>query len=126
MSLCLDLLKLSPQPGCLPLAANFGARLCESSRGLCRAAPTYTQRLDRSTSFLADDTVASPLPGRYTRSVAFRDRLLSTLKAVQTVLNVPGVLVIGSEVPNLLQPDAASTLVVSQDARLEELEVESP
>ncbi len=115
MSLCLDLLKLSAQPGCLPLAANFGARLCESSRGSRRAAPTYPHRLDRSTSFLADDTVASPLPGRYTRSVGFRDRLLSTLKAVRTVLNVPGVLVIGSEVPNLLQPDAASTLVVSQD-----------
>ena len=30
------------------------------------------------------------------------------------MLNVPGVMVIGSEVPNLLQPDAASTLVVSQ------------
>jgi len=45
-------------------------------------------------------------------------RLLSTLKAVQTVLNVPGVMVIGSEVPNLLQPDAASTLVVSQDVAI--------
>jgi len=45
----------------------------------------------------------------------FRTKLLSTLKAVQSVLNVPGVMVIGSEVPNLLQPDAASTLVVSQD-----------
>jgi len=52
---------------------------------------------------------------RYTRSVDFRTKLLSTLKAVQSVLNVPGVMVIGSEVPNLLQPDAASTLVVSQD-----------
>jgi hypothetical protein len=47
--------------------------------------------------------------------VDFRARLLSTLKAVQNVLNVPGVMVIGSEVPNLLQPGAASTLVVSQD-----------
>jgi hypothetical protein len=59
--------------------------------------------------------MAAPLPDRYTRSVDFRTRLLSTLKAVQEVLNVPGVMVIGSEVPNLLQPDAASTLVVSQD-----------
>jgi len=42
----------------------------------------------------------------------FRAKLLSTLRAVQSVLNVPGVMVIGSEVPNLLQPDAASTLTV--------------
>jgi hypothetical protein len=47
--------------------------------------------------------------------VDFRSQLLSTLKGVQNVLNVPGVIVIGSEVPNLLQDDAASTLVVSQD-----------
>ena len=59
--------------------------------------------------------MATPPSDRYTRSVDFRTRLLSTLKAVQNVLNVPGVMVIGSEVPNLLQPDAASTLVVSQD-----------
>jgi hypothetical protein len=31
------------------------------------------------------------------------------------VLEEPGVLIVGSEVPNLLQPGAASTLVVSQD-----------
>jgi hypothetical protein len=37
------------------------------------------------------------------------------LRALQPVLEVPGVLVVGSEVPNLLQPDAASTLVVSED-----------
>lgn len=34
---------------------------------------------------------------------------------LQPVLEEPGVLVVGSEVPNLLEPDAASTLVVSQD-----------
>jgi hypothetical protein len=34
------------------------------------------------------------------------------------VLQHPGVLIVGSEVPNLLQPDAASTLVVSQDVDL--------
>ncbi len=45
----------------------------------------------------------------------FRDRLLSTLRALQPVLDQPGVLVIGSEVPNLLEDDAASTLVVSED-----------
>jgi len=37
---------------------------------------------------------------------------------LQPVLDEPGVLVVGSEVPNLLQPDAASTLVVSQDVDL--------
>lgn len=47
--------------------------------------------------------------------VTFRDRLLGTLRRLQRVLEEPGVLVVGSEVPNLLQPDAASTLVVSQD-----------
>ena len=51
----------------------------------------------------------------YTRSVEFRDRLLATIAAARTVLEEPGVLVVGSEVPNLLEPDAASTLVISQD-----------
>ena len=45
----------------------------------------------------------------------FRDRLLATISAARAVLEEPGVLVVGSEVPNLLEPDAASTLVVSQD-----------
>jgi len=47
--------------------------------------------------------------------VTFRERLLSSLQAVQPVLDVPGVLIGGSQVPNLLEPGAASTLVVSQD-----------
>jgi hypothetical protein len=47
--------------------------------------------------------------------VDFRSRLLRTLEAVQPVLEGSGVLVVGSEVPNLLEPNAASTLVVSQD-----------
>ncbi|HEV8358626.1 MAG TPA: hypothetical protein VGQ17_17875 [Gemmatimonadales bacterium] len=47
--------------------------------------------------------------------MAFRDRLFATLRAVRPVLEEPGVLIVGSEVPNLLQPGAASTLVVSQD-----------
>jgi hypothetical protein len=50
--------------------------------------------------------------------VRFRDRLLATLRAVAPVLEVPDVLVVGSEVPNLLEPAAASTLVVSQDVDL--------
>jgi hypothetical protein len=41
--------------------------------------------------------------------------LIATLRAVEPVLREEGVLVLGSEVPNLLQPDAKSTLVVSQD-----------
>jgi hypothetical protein len=41
--------------------------------------------------------------------------LIATLRVLQPVLAEPGVLVVGSEVPNLLQPGAASTLVVSQD-----------
>ena len=45
----------------------------------------------------------------------FRSRLLRTLRAVEPILRVPGVLVVGSEVPNLLEPDARSSLVVSQD-----------
>jgi hypothetical protein len=48
----------------------------------------------------------------------FRDRLLATLRAVEPILDVPGVLVAGSEVPNLLELDAAATLVVSQDVDL--------
>ena len=45
----------------------------------------------------------------------FRDRLLGTLRALQPILEEPGVMVVDSEVPNLLEPDASSTLVVSQD-----------
>ena len=47
--------------------------------------------------------------------MSFRDRLIASLQAAQDVLNVPGVMVAGSQVPNLLQPDADSTLVVSDD-----------
>lgn len=50
-----------------------------------------------------------------TTSMSFRDRLLDTLRVIQPVLDVSGVVVVGSEVPNLLEPGAASSLVVSQD-----------
>ncbi|MGH9384766.1 MAG: hypothetical protein ACRD2N_10815 [Vicinamibacterales bacterium] len=50
--------------------------------------------------------------------MTFRDRLLATLRQLRPVLEEPGILVIGSEVPNLLQPNAASTLVISQDVDL--------
>ena len=48
----------------------------------------------------------------------FRRRLLATLEAVRRVLEEPGVLVVGSEVPNLLEEGAAATLVVSLDVDL--------
>jgi len=48
-------------------------------------------------------------------SVGFRERLLATIRAARPVLEVPDVLIVGSEVPNLLEPAAAATLVVSQD-----------
>lgn len=54
----------------------------------------------------------------YTSVVEFRRRLLRTLQAIQPVLEESGVLVVGSEVPNLLEPDVAATLVVSQDVDL--------
>lgn len=47
--------------------------------------------------------------------MAFRDRLVATIRAARPALESPGVLVVGSEVPNLLEPGAAATLVVSQD-----------
>ena len=47
--------------------------------------------------------------------MTFRDRLIGTLQRLRPFLEEPGVLIVGSEVPNLLQPRAASTLVVSQD-----------
>ncbi|MEO8704865.1 MAG: hypothetical protein ABI867_32735 [Kofleriaceae bacterium] len=50
--------------------------------------------------------------------MTFRDRLLATLRAIEPILSVPGVLVAGSEVPNLLEPGAAALLVVSQDVDL--------
>ena len=37
---------------------------------------------------------------------------------MQPVLDIPGVMVGGSQVPNLLQPGVAATLVVSQDVDL--------
>jgi hypothetical protein len=48
--------------------------------------------------------------------VTFRERLVATIRAARPVLETEGVLVVGSEVPNLLEPGAASTLVVSQGA----------
>jgi hypothetical protein len=48
----------------------------------------------------------------YWTRVIFRDRLFATIRAARPVLEVPDVLIVGSEVPNLLEPDAASTLVV--------------
>jgi hypothetical protein len=47
--------------------------------------------------------------------VTFRDRLLATLRAARPVFEAPGVVVVGSQVPNLREPGAAATLVVSQD-----------
>jgi hypothetical protein len=47
--------------------------------------------------------------------VSFRDRLITTLRGARALFEVEGVLVVGSEVPNLLERGAASTLVVSQD-----------
>ena len=47
--------------------------------------------------------------------MTFRDRLLATIRAAAPVLEDTGALIVGSEVPNLLQADVASTLVVSQD-----------
>jgi hypothetical protein len=47
--------------------------------------------------------------------MVFRDRLLATIRAARPVLEGPGVLIVGSEVPNLLEVGAAATLVVSQD-----------
>jgi hypothetical protein len=48
----------------------------------------------------------------------FRDRLLASIRAMQPVIEIPGVMVGGSQVPNLLEPDMAATLVVSQDVDL--------
>jgi hypothetical protein len=50
--------------------------------------------------------------------MSFRDRLVATLRAARPVVEVDGVLVVGSEVPNLMEPGAAATLVVSQDVDL--------
>jgi hypothetical protein len=47
--------------------------------------------------------------------MSFRDCLLATLRAVRSVLDEPGIVVAGSQVPNLLEPGARASLVVSQD-----------
>jgi hypothetical protein len=41
--------------------------------------------------------------------------LAATIRAARPVLEEPGVLVVGSEVPNLLEPGAAATLVLWKD-----------
>jgi hypothetical protein len=48
--------------------------------------------------------------------MTLRDRLFATVAAARAVIEEPGILIVGSEVPNFLQPGAASTLVVSQDS----------
>jgi hypothetical protein len=48
----------------------------------------------------------------------FRDKLEATLRAVAPLFEVPGVMVGGSEAPNLMLPDGATPLVVSQDVDL--------
>ena len=58
--------------------------------------------------------VAGAASPPYTPRVVFRDRIVATIYAARPVLASPGVLVVGSEVPNLLEPGAAATLVVSQ------------
>jgi hypothetical protein len=45
----------------------------------------------------------------------FKEKLLETLRAVRPVLREPGVMVVGSEVPNLLRIDAPRPLVISRD-----------
>ena len=62
--------------------------------------------------------VPAPRRASYTHPVTFRDRLLQSLARVQPVLEIPDVMVGGSQVPNLLEPNAASTLVVSQNIDL--------
>ena len=47
--------------------------------------------------------------------MTFRERLLATLRVIAPLFEEPGVMVVGSEVPNLLEPGVAATLVVSQD-----------
>lgn len=47
--------------------------------------------------------------------MTFRDRLIATIREARPALESPGVLVVGSEVPNLLERGVAATLVVSQD-----------
>lgn len=58
-------------------------------------------------------TRASRLP--ILNRVTFRDRLIATIRAARPVLEISGVLIVGSEVPNLLEAGAAATLVVSLD-----------
>lgn len=47
--------------------------------------------------------------------MTFRDRLFATVAAARAVIEEPGVLIVGFEVPNFLEPGSASTLTVSQD-----------
>lgn len=46
--------------------------------------------------------------------MSFREPLLATLRALAPLFEEPGLMVVGSEVPNLMEPEAAATLVTSQ------------
>ena len=59
--------------------------------------------------------LASDRRAPYTRTMTFRERLFATVAAARAVIEEPGVLIVGSEVPNFLEPRSASTLIVSQD-----------
>lgn len=50
--------------------------------------------------------------------MTFQERLFATVAAARAVIEEPGVLIVGSEVPNFLEPGSASTLIVSQDLDL--------
>lgn len=76
--------------------------------GVLRGAGNGASRVDIGES-------EGPRASLYCLPVEFRDRLIVTLRAVAPVLEVPGVMIVGSEVPNLLEPGAAASLVVSQD-----------
>ncbi len=67
--------------------------------------------------------MATPPPDRYTRSVDFRTRLLSTLKAVQNVLNLT-VLSLMQGVDGMPDPRPQRARIAAVLVRLEELEVE--
>lgn len=94
-----------------PVGVSAGTTAASLNLTGCRRTPLTPADLRTLTAS------SGPVPGpMYTgSSVTFRERLLGTLRQLRPVREEPGVLVVGSEVPNLPQPGALATLVVSQD-----------
>ncbi len=97
---------------CRMVSSNIGFSLAEPAPR-ATAGPQETDLVNRVHDAQLGWTAVKRL--HILLDVPFRDRLVATIRAARPIVELPEILIIGSEVPNLLQPGAAATLVVSLD-----------